>query len=123
MFVCCECCVLSGRGLWDGLMTCPEESYRLWCVVVCDQETSRGGRGPRWVAAPRVGRYMISTGYRILLRRPEENKPLWQPRRKREDNIKIYLQDLGWGMDWIDVAPDRGRFLSLVNPVMNLRVP
>jgi hypothetical protein len=41
MFVCCECCVLSGRGLCDGLITCPEESYRLWCVAVCDQETSK----------------------------------------------------------------------------------
>jgi len=41
MFVCCLCCVLSGRGLCDGLITRPEESYRLWRVVVCDQETSR----------------------------------------------------------------------------------
>ena len=40
MLVCCECCVLSGRGLCDGLITRSEESYRLWCVVVCDQETS-----------------------------------------------------------------------------------
>ena len=40
MFVCCECCVLSGRGLCDGLIIRSEESYRLWCVVVCDQETS-----------------------------------------------------------------------------------
>ena len=40
MFVCCECCVLSGRGLCDELITRPEESYRLWCVVVCDLETS-----------------------------------------------------------------------------------
>jgi hypothetical protein len=38
MFVCCECCVLSGRGLCDELITRPEESYRLWCVVVCDPE-------------------------------------------------------------------------------------
>ena len=37
---CCECCVLSGRGLSDELITRPEESYRLWCVVVCDLETS-----------------------------------------------------------------------------------
>jgi len=36
MPVCCECCVLSGRGLCDGLITRPEESYRMWCVVVCD---------------------------------------------------------------------------------------
>jgi hypothetical protein len=41
MFVCCECCVLSGRGLCDGLITRPEESYRLWRVVVCYQETSK----------------------------------------------------------------------------------
>jgi hypothetical protein len=41
MFVCCECCVLSGRGLCDDLITLPEESYWLWCVVVCDLETSR----------------------------------------------------------------------------------
>ena len=41
IFVCCECCVLSGRGLCDELITCPEESYRVWCVVVCDLETSR----------------------------------------------------------------------------------
>jgi len=39
--VCCECYVLSGRGLCDGLITRPEDSYRLWRVVVCDQETSR----------------------------------------------------------------------------------
>jgi hypothetical protein len=41
MSVCCECCVLSGRGLCDELITHPEDSYRLWCVVVCDLETSR----------------------------------------------------------------------------------
>ena len=40
MSVCCECCVLSGRGLCDELITRPEESYRLWCVTVCDLETS-----------------------------------------------------------------------------------
>jgi len=34
---------LSGRGLCDELITRPEESYRLWCVVVCDLETSRMG--------------------------------------------------------------------------------
>ena len=38
MFVCCECCVLSGRGICDELITRPEESYRLWCVVACDLE-------------------------------------------------------------------------------------
>jgi hypothetical protein len=36
--------VLSGRGLCDGLITRPEESYRLWSVVMCDQETSKTRR-------------------------------------------------------------------------------
>ena len=40
MSVCFECCLSSGRGLCDGLITRPGESYRLWCVVVCDLETS-----------------------------------------------------------------------------------
>jgi hypothetical protein len=40
LFVCCECRVLSGRGLCDELITRPGKSYRLWCVVVCDLETS-----------------------------------------------------------------------------------
>ena len=43
IFVYCECRVLSGRGLCDELITRPEESYRLCCVVVCDLETSRMG--------------------------------------------------------------------------------
>ena len=41
IFVCCECRVLSGRGLCDELITRPEEFYRLCCVAVCDLETSR----------------------------------------------------------------------------------
>ena len=41
IFVCCDCCVLSCRGLCDGLITRPEESYLLWRVVVCDLETSK----------------------------------------------------------------------------------
>jgi hypothetical protein len=41
IFVCCECRVLSGRGLCDELIARPEEFYRLCCVVVCDLEISR----------------------------------------------------------------------------------
>jgi hypothetical protein len=48
MFVCCECCVLSGRGLCDELIIRPEETYRLWYAVVCDLETSRMRRP--WLA-------------------------------------------------------------------------
>ena len=53
IFVCSECRVLSGRGLCDELITRPEESYRLWCVVVCDLETSR-------IGAPYIYIYDIS---------------------------------------------------------------
>jgi hypothetical protein len=35
--VSCNCCVLSGRGPCVGVTNRPEESYRLWCVVVCDR--------------------------------------------------------------------------------------
>jgi hypothetical protein len=37
MFVSCTVFVLSGRGLCDGPISRPEESYRLWCVFECDQ--------------------------------------------------------------------------------------
>jgi hypothetical protein len=61
--------------------------------------------------------------YRILVGRPEERLPLRRPRRRWEDNIKIDLQEVGWGMAWIELAQDRYRWWALVNAVMNLRVP
>jgi hypothetical protein len=62
MSVSCECCVLSGRGLCDGLVTRPEESYRLWCVSnVFDHETStkRGGPGPYRAVEPYKKKNML----------------------------------------------------------------
>jgi hypothetical protein len=44
MSVSCERFVLSGTDLCDGPITSPEERYRLWCVIVCDLETSKMGR-------------------------------------------------------------------------------
>jgi hypothetical protein len=44
MFVCCECFLLSGRGLCDGQIIRSEESYRQWRVAVCDQVTSYARR-------------------------------------------------------------------------------
>jgi len=66
MFVCCECCVLSGRGLCNELITRPEESYRLWCVVVCDLETSRMRRP--WPALGRsaIRKKLVSVFYRCV---------------------------------------------------------
>jgi hypothetical protein len=62
--------------------------------------------------------------YRILVGRPEGRRPLGRPRRRWEDNIKMDVQEVGWGgMDWIDMAEDRDRWRAVVNAVMNLRVP
>jgi hypothetical protein len=41
MFVSCTVFVLSGRGLCNGPIPRPEESYRMWCVFVCDQVKSK----------------------------------------------------------------------------------
>ena len=50
--------------------------------------------------------------------------PLGRLRRRREDNIKMDLQEEGWVYkDWIDMAQDRDRWRALVNAVMNFQVP
>ena len=55
--------MLSGRGLCDELITRPEESYRLWCVVVCDVETSRMGAPYTYdISSLRVNNFIIFLG-------------------------------------------------------------
>jgi len=62
--------------------------------------------------------------YRVLVGKPEGKRPLGRPRRRWEDNIKMFLPEAGCGgMDWIEVAQDRDRWRAVVNTVMNLRVP
>jgi len=62
--------VLSGRGLCDELVTRPEESYRLCCVVVCDLETSR-------IGAPYIYIYDISS-----LKVKVKSRSTWTPGRR-----------------------------------------
>jgi hypothetical protein len=61
MFV---CCVLSGKGLCDELITFPEESYRLWCVVVCALENLKNEETMTCVGSQR---YSIKKFYPEIL--------------------------------------------------------
>jgi len=62
--------------------------------------------------------------YRVLVWKLEGKRPLGRPRRRWEDNIKMDLQQEGCGsIDWIELAEHRDRWRTLVNAVMNLRVP
>jgi hypothetical protein len=79
-------------------------------------------RRMRWVGhVARMGERIGA--YRTLVGGPEERRPLGRPRRRCDANIKMDLQKVGWeGMEWIDLAQDKRRWLALVNAVMNLRV-
>jgi hypothetical protein len=61
---------------------------------------------------------------RVLVGKPDGKRPLGRPRHRWEDNIKMDLQEVGYGgMDWIELPQDRDRWRALVIVVMNLRVP
>ena len=54
---------------------------------------------------------------------PEGKRRLEKPGRKWEDNIKMYLLEVGWGyMGWIDFAEDRESWRALVNALMNFNI-
>jgi hypothetical protein len=56
----CECCVLSGRGMCAELIARPEESYRLWCVVVCDLENLKNEEAMTRVGSQRHRKKVIT---------------------------------------------------------------
>jgi hypothetical protein len=80
-------------------------------------------RGMRWTGhVALMGEK--KNAYRLLLGKPDGRKPLGRPRRRWLDNIRMDLVEVGWGdVDWIDLAQDRDRWRTLVNSVLNLRVP
>jgi hypothetical protein len=60
----------------------------------------------------------------VLVRKPEGKRPLERPWCRWENNIKMDLEEVGYGcMDWIELAQNRNRWRLLMNAVMNLRVP
>jgi len=59
--------------------------------------------------------------YWDLVGRPEGGRSFGRPGHRREDKIKMDLQEMGWG--GLQVAQNRGRWQVLVNVVMNLQVP
>jgi hypothetical protein len=62
--------------------------------------------------------------YRLLVGKPEGERPLGRPRHRWVDNIKMDLGEIVWdGVDWIDMAQDRDQWRVLVNTVLILRVP
>jgi len=80
-------------------------------------------RRMKW--AGHVARMGLRRGVcKVLVRRREGKRPLGRPRRRWEDNIKMYLQEVGCGgLDWIKLAEDGDRWRAVVNAIMNLRVP
>jgi len=94
-FVCCDCCVLLGRGLCDELIIRPEESYRMWCVVVCDLESS-------WMRRP------WSTGGGAVAPPPKKNNVYlsqW-PRGQRRGSAVARLLGL-----WVRIPPGAWMFV------------
>ena len=59
----------------------------------------------------------------IFVVNPEAKRPLGRPRHRWEDILKMDLQEVGWGINWIDLAQDRDRWRTLVNAVIKFSVP
>jgi hypothetical protein len=80
-------------------------------------------RRMRWAGhVKRIG--VKRNAFRLLVEKPEGNRPLGRPRSRWIDNIKMDLAEIGLGsMAWIGLAQDRDKWRALVNAVVNIRVP
>jgi hypothetical protein len=67
---------------------------------------------------------VIRNAYNILVGKPKRKRPLGRPSCRWEDNIRMDLREIGWeDVDWMHVVQDRDQWRTLVNTVMNFRVP
>jgi hypothetical protein len=65
----------------------------------------------------------IRNEYRLLVGKPEGKRGIGRSRHKWVDNIKMHLEEIGWGgMDWLSLTQDRDKWRSLVKVVMNFWV-
>jgi hypothetical protein len=98
-----------------------EELHNL-CSSPCIFRMTKS-RGMKWAEhVAQMGRE--KNAYRILVGKPEGKRPLGRIRHRWVNNIKMDLREIGWdGTDWIDLAQDVDQWRTLVNTVMNLRVP
>jgi hypothetical protein len=73
-----------------------------------------------------MGRSCSTYGRREVhtdLRKPEAKRPLGRPWRRWEDNIKMGLQEVSWGINWIYLPQDGDSWRTRLNAGMNFRVP
>ena len=62
--------------------------------------------------------------HKILVGKPVGKRQLRRPSRRLEDNIKMDLEEVGWGCgEWMELTQDRDRCRALVSTVMNFLVP
>jgi hypothetical protein len=94
--VCCQV-----RGLCDGLITRPEESYQLWRVVVCDQEISKKRR-----LKPATGLWKIQPQWGVTPRKQQQKIPKWRGSRHfgkitgQHSRPQFHLPPLGSLASW-----------------------